>query len=146
MASIRCSCLRIEHRILKRPKIVAGTGQLPRTRTSRVPNLIYQLSISGKANEGDGTITSFIKAMAWIAMRSEDGDLVAEILQAYCCIDDQTFSAANAKIWVEEDDIIWSGRHDREYYCQAFSGITRDDLPSASKWKLYPRNTHTEAA
>lgn len=123
MASISCSCLRIEHRILKRPKIVAGTGQLPRTRTSRVPNLIYQLSISSKADERDGTIASFIKAMAWIAMRSEDGDLVAEILQAYCCVNDQTFSAANAKIWMEEDDILWSDRHDSRYYCPAFSGV-----------------------
>lgn len=47
-------------------------------------------------------------------MRREDSDFVTQILQAYCSIDNKTFSTANAKVWVEEDDILLSRRHD---YC-----------------------------
>ena len=39
MASIRCSCLNMASRILKRPSMVAGNSQFPRTRTSIVPSL-----------------------------------------------------------------------------------------------------------
>lgn len=50
--------------------------------------------------------------MKWVAMRREDGDLVTQGLQAYSSIDDKTFSAADAEIWVEEDDVLLSRKHD----------------------------------
>lgn len=44
--------------------------------------------------------------MARIAVRGEDGDPVAERLQTNGGIDDEAFGAADAKVGVEEDDIL----------------------------------------
>ena len=49
--------------------------------------------------------------MIRIAMRSEYGDLVTTILQANCCVYDESFCAANAQIWVEEDDVLSGDWH-----------------------------------
>ena len=37
-------------------------------------------------------------------MACEDDDLVSKILQADCSIDDQPLGAANAQVWVQEDN------------------------------------------
>lgn len=42
--------------------------------------------------------------MLGVAVGGEDGDLVAEVLQADGGVDDETLSAANAQVRVEEDD------------------------------------------
>lgn len=65
--------------------------------------------------------------MARIAVRGEDGDLVAERLQPDGGIDDEAFSAANAKVGVEEDDVLL-----RRHLLRAFSAIT----PSPNEYTL----------
>lgn len=50
------------------------------------------------------TVASFVKAVLGIAVRGEDGDFVAEILQADCGVDYETLGTANAQVRVEEDD------------------------------------------
>jgi len=71
------------------------------------------IKTSSDFQQADNTVASFIEAMTRVAMRREDGGFVTQILQAYRSIDDKTFSAADAKIWVEEDDVLLSRRHDR---------------------------------
>jgi hypothetical protein len=44
--------------------------------------------------------------MFGITMACVDDHFVAEVLQANCSIDDQSFCATNAKIWVEEDNVL----------------------------------------
>jgi hypothetical protein len=52
------------------------------------------------------TVPGFVEAMAGIAMRCEDGDLVATVLQPNGGIDDQSFGPADAQVRVEEDDML----------------------------------------
>lgn len=52
------------------------------------------------------TITSFLEAVARIAMRRKDGDFVATRLKTDSGINDQSLGTANAQIWVEEDDAL----------------------------------------
>lgn len=59
------------------------------------------------------TISSFIEAMAGIAMRSEDGDSMLEILQAYSRINDQPFRATNPEVGMEENNGFRVWLHDR---------------------------------
>jgi hypothetical protein len=44
-------------------------------------------------------------------MRCEDGDLVPALLQRDSGIDDQTLSATNAEVWMEEDGVLLVLRH-----------------------------------
>jgi hypothetical protein len=41
-------------------------------------------------------IAGFVEAVLGIAVRGEDCDFVAEVLEAYCGIDYEAFGAANA--------------------------------------------------
>ena len=123
------------HRILKRPRTVAGMSQLPPTRTSRVPNaLIYTISMrlrnTGRQQESR-TITSFVKAVARVAMRGEDDNFMPERLETYSSIDDQTLSTTNAQIRVKE--------HDRLRRCRHFS--TGDEM--FHLWTSFTCNTTT---
>lgn len=52
------------------------------------------------------TITGFLEAMPWIAMRREDGNLVPTRLETNSSINDQSLGTANAEIWVEKDDAL----------------------------------------
>ena len=80
-----------------------------------------------------GTIASFIEAMAGIAMRRENGNLVAQVLQAYRCIDDETFSAANAEIWMEEDDTLGFAGHVGGCYEAIVRGTETSKVKSSKK-------------
>lgn len=42
--------------------------------------------------------------MCRVAVRCEDGDLVAQRLQSYCGVNDQPLGASDTEIWVNEDD------------------------------------------
>ena len=55
------------------------------------------------------TISGFLEAMVGIAVRSENGNLVALRLQADRCINNESFCAADPEVWVEEDDILLRG-------------------------------------
>jgi hypothetical protein len=69
-------------------------------------------SISGRRQVSWGlTIARFVEAVPWVAMRCEDGDLVPALLQRDSGIDDQTLSATNAEVRMEEDDVLLVLRH-----------------------------------
>ena len=44
--------------------------------------------------------------MPRVAVAGEDRHFVAEILKADGGVDDEAFGAADAEIWVEEDDVV----------------------------------------
>lgn len=50
------------------------------------------------------TIARLVKTMVHVPMRSENGNFVTELLQADGCVDDQPLSAADAQVWVKEDN------------------------------------------
>jgi hypothetical protein len=52
------------------------------------------------------TISCFIKAVAGITVRCKYYNLMTKILQSHGGVDDETLCAANAKVWVEEDDVL----------------------------------------
>lgn len=55
--------------------------------------------------EGGGrTIAALVKAVGGVAVVGEDDDSVAALLEADGGIDDETFSAADAEVGMEEDD------------------------------------------
>lgn len=54
-------------------------------------------------------IAGFVEAVLGIAVGGEDGDFVAEVLEADCCVDDEAFSAADAEVGVEEDYVLGFG-------------------------------------
>jgi hypothetical protein len=41
-----------------------------------------------------------------IAVAGEDGDFVAAILEAYCCVYDESLGSSDAEVGVEEDDVF----------------------------------------
>jgi len=47
--------------------------------------------------------------MILVPVAGKDGHLVAKILKTYSSIDDKSFSATNAKIRMEEDDVLQGG-------------------------------------
>ena len=58
-----------------------------------------------------GTIAGLIEAMGRVTVRGEDGDFVVQPLEAHGGVDDKTFGASDAKVWVEEDNVLRVGRH-----------------------------------
>ena len=54
-------------------------------------------------------ISGFIEAVIEVAVGSEDRDLMAQVLQAYCSVNNKAFGAANSKIRVEENDALLLG-------------------------------------
>lgn len=88
-----------------RERIEGGISQLPRTRTSSVPGSTIRDG-SYECHKDHDTISSFFKAVAWIAVTRENDDLVATILQAHCSINDQSFCATDTQIWMEEGNIL----------------------------------------
>ena len=56
------------------------------------------------------TISSFVEAVLRITVAGEDYHLVATVLQADCCIDDEPLSSSDAKIRMEESDVLLPGR------------------------------------
>lgn len=68
-------------RIAKRPKIVGGKIEFPRTRTSSVPGNVSKLLSLPCTHSMSGVILAifrFSKAMVSVAMRSQDRDFVPE--------------------------------------------------------------------
>lgn len=55
---------------------------------------------------GVHTIARFVEAMLGIAMARKNCHLMAPLLKADGGINNQAFSAANAQVWVEEDDML----------------------------------------
>ena len=49
-------------------------------------------------------------------MRGEDGDRVPERLQAHGRVDDEALGAADAQVWVQEDDVL--ARHTGRSYLE----------------------------
>jgi hypothetical protein len=49
------------------------------------------------------TIPSFLKAVVWVAMRGENGHLVASLLQSDSGINDQSLCPSDAQVRVKED-------------------------------------------
>ena len=102
----------------KRPRKVAGR-KLPRTRTSSVPIRIGRVSLGdlerGGDREGVGiekgwhTVAGLIEAMRRVAVRGEDRDAVAEVLQTDRGVDDEALGAADAEVGVEEYDTLAVG-------------------------------------
>lgn len=96
--------------------MVGGKIVCPRTRTSRVP-VVQPVSILALSKAGpcgrerargkeDGfwhTIPRFFETVPWVTVGCVDCDLVAEILQADCSVDNEPFCTADAEVWVEED-------------------------------------------
>lgn len=52
------------------------------------------------------TIASFIKAVLWITVRSEDCHPMSTLLKPNCGINDQALRTTNAQIRVEEDNAL----------------------------------------
>lgn len=57
----------------------------------------------------EGAIAGFVEAVLGVAVGGEDCDFVAEVLQAYCGVDDEALGAADAEVGVEEDDVLGFG-------------------------------------
>lgn len=55
---------------------------------------------------GRHTIARFVEAVLGIAVARKNCHLMPPFLEADGRIDNQAFSAANAQIWVEEDDMF----------------------------------------
>ena len=93
----------------KCPRICGGMAVLPRIRTSRVPGGEIALLVIDQKKQKDPsnlTIAGFIKAVTWIAVTSEDGDMVPSALETDCCVDHQSLGAADAEIRMDEDDVF----------------------------------------
>ena len=54
----------------------------------------------------EGAIPCLGEAVRRIAMGGEYGDSMAQILQADCCVDYQTFCSAYAEVGVDKDDVF----------------------------------------
>lgn len=65
------------------------------------------------AGGGVLTIAGFVEAVRRIAVRGEDGDGVAKVLQTDGGVDDEAFGAADAEVGVEEDDVFLLFAHVR---------------------------------
>lgn len=59
-----------------------------------------------KKRERQLTVASFVEAMGPVAVRGEDGDGVAQVLEADGGVDDEAFGAADAEVRVKEDDVL----------------------------------------
>ena len=96
----------------KRPSIVDGTIEFPRTFTVRVPSCIVQVSATVQISAGirkhnrELTVARFVKAMGGVAMRCEYGDLVPSFLEPHGSIDYKTLGTTNAQIRMEEDYVL----------------------------------------
>lgn len=96
--------------MVRRDAMDGGMSQLPRTRTSRVPEEVSEGQLRGES--GSCTIVAFVEAVGWIAVVGVDDYFVAAGLEADCGVDDETLGAADAEVWMEEDDGAWEfGRH-----------------------------------
>lgn len=64
------------------------------------------LGFCGDDEEEGHTIARFLKAMPWVTMGCVDRDFMPQILEAHRCVDDQALCAADAKVGMEEDDVL----------------------------------------
>lgn len=55
---------------------------------------------------GRHTIARFVEAVLGIAVARKNCHLMTPFLETDGSIDNQAFSASNAQIWVEEDDVL----------------------------------------
>ena len=55
---------------------------------------------------GRHTIARFVEAVLGVTVARKNCHLMPPFLKADCGIDDQAFGAANAQVWVEEDDML----------------------------------------
>lgn len=53
---------------------------------------------------GEHTISGLVEAVPWVTMAGVDNDLVASVLQADSCIDNQSLCATNSQIGMEKDN------------------------------------------
>lgn len=56
------------------------------------------------------TVATLVEAVAGVAVVGKDDDAMAAFLQADSSVDDEAFSAADAQVWMEEDDCVIFGR------------------------------------
>ncbi len=61
--------------------------------------------------------------MRRVAMGCEDGDGVAEILEADGGVDDKAFGATDAEIWMKEHDVLLFLRHRVRSYNRLIEGL-----------------------
>jgi hypothetical protein len=57
------------------------------------------------------TIAGLVEAVGAIAMRRENGDFVAAVLETDGGIDDKALGSPNAQVGMEEDDALRLGGH-----------------------------------
>lgn len=55
---------------------------------------------------GRHTIARLVEAVLRVAVARKNCHLVTPLLEADCGIDNQAFSAPNAQVWMEEDDMF----------------------------------------
>lgn len=110
MEKIRCSWRRMAQRIAKRPKIIVGTSQFPRTRTSRVPVLIVSafsyclpMMTQLRLKTNNHTISGLIEAVIWVTMACENDHLVSSLLQSHSRINNQPLGATDPQVGVQKD-------------------------------------------
>lgn len=72
--------------------------------------------------------------MLRVAVRRENGDLVAAVLQANSSIDDQPLSPTNAQIRVEKDNVLLILCHGTIYAADLSSGVVLRYLGAWAKW------------
>lgn len=60
----------------------------------------------GRQNADPHTIPRLIKAMPNIPVRRIDSNRVPQLLQRDGRVDDQALGAADAEVWVKEDDVL----------------------------------------
>ena len=95
-----------------------GKMASPRTRTSRVPSgdsqplhALARLGLPVARGKGhvqwiSRTIAGLFEAVVGVAVRSQNGDFVAEPLEANRGVDYQPLGAANAEIGMDEDHAL----------------------------------------
>lgn len=136
------------HRILKRPMIVGGMSQLPRTLTSSVPKTFAHISVtlqSRGSHKARYTITCFVEAVARIAMGCEDDHSMSKTLQADSGINYKTLGTAYAKVRMEKDNCLRRCRHcyDDDHFPKAFdaTSLRAESLRMSEKFDhcSYPR-------
>jgi hypothetical protein len=71
-----------------------------------------QMSGGDRKHSSVLTVTGFVEAMAGIAMRREDSDLVASVLQPNRGINHQALSSTYAQVRMEEDNVLFFVPHD----------------------------------
>lgn len=94
---------RMTQKMVKRLKMDGGINQLPRTRTSRVPDRYRELANKTFADlETFRTITALVEAVGRVAVVGKDDDTVAKLLKTNRSVYNKALSATDAEIGVEK--------------------------------------------